>query len=51
MVVDANTPDGQGQEMVGGMLVVNPGSLRQGRYAVIDLEPYRCMVVFGLIPL
>ncbi len=40
VVVDANTRDGQGQEMVGRVLVVNPGSLRHGRYAVIDLDPH-----------
>ena len=40
--------DGQGKDEIDGALVVNPGPLAQGRYALIDLDLR--VVRFGLLP-
>lgn len=40
--------DGQGKDEIDGALVVNPGPLAQGRYAVIDLD--LGIVRFGILP-
>lgn len=38
LAVCGHAHDAEGQEMVGSTLVVNPGSLRGGHFAVVDLE-------------
>ncbi|HZS90258.1 MAG TPA: hypothetical protein VFE42_22525 [Chloroflexota bacterium] len=48
LVVCGHAQDGQGQENIGPALVVNPGPLSAGRYAIID--PHRRSVCFGVLP-
>ena len=40
--------EGQGKDDIGGTIVVNPGPLAQGCYAIID--PLRTAVQFGVLP-
>jgi Icc-related predicted phosphoesterase len=48
LVVCGHAHDGQGQELIGNALVVNPGPLAHGRYAIID--PHQRTVRFGVLP-
>jgi hypothetical protein len=40
--------EGQGKDDIDGTIVVNPGPLAQGCYAIID--PLRTAVQFGVLP-
>lgn len=48
LVVCGHAHDGQGQERIGPALVVNPGPLSEGRYAIVD--PHRGTVRLGVLP-